>query len=127
MKDFLEYVAKNIVDNMDAVKVVQSAAEDGTVVLELSVDSSDMGKIIGKEGRIIKAIRELVRILAIKQGVRVNVTVKEPEGGKVQPEAAPEATPADKPQEEKPQTPKTRTKKEEPPKEESTEPTPPAE
>lgn len=76
MKDFLEYLAKNIVDNPDKVEVEEDNAA-GYLTLTLSVDPTDMGKIIGREGRIIKALRELVKILAVKQNLRVNVLLKE--------------------------------------------------
>ncbi len=76
MKEFLEYLVKNIVDKPESVSVSESS-DAGNVILSLSVDPSDMGKVIGKEGRIIRAIRELVRVLAIKQNLRVTVNLLE--------------------------------------------------
>lgn len=77
MKGFLEYLVKSIVDKPDVVVVNQTLAETGITNLELTVDPTDMGKVIGKSGRIIKAVRDLVRILAVKQNQRVNVILSE--------------------------------------------------
>lgn len=78
MKDFLENLVKQIVDKPEAVTVEEGSDAYGTQVLAIKVDPSDMGKIIGKGGRIIKAVRDLVRILAVKENARVNVTLAEP-------------------------------------------------
>lgn len=72
MKDFLEWLLKNIVDKPEAVMVRQNGE-----TLEVTVDPSDMGKVIGKEGRIVRAIRDLVRTLAVKQNQHVNVVLQE--------------------------------------------------
>ncbi|OGG06337.1 hypothetical protein A2872_01260 [Candidatus Gottesmanbacteria bacterium RIFCSPHIGHO2_01_FULL_42_12] len=77
MRDFLELIVKNIVDLPDKVVVDESEDDYGKVVLSISVDKTDMGKIIGKEGRIIKAVRDLVKILAVKANRRVNVQLTE--------------------------------------------------
>ena len=77
MKDFLLYLARAIVDSPNDVSVNEVTSPEGYATLELTVAPSDMGKIIGKSGRIIKAVRDLVRILAIKQNTRVNVTLTE--------------------------------------------------
>lgn len=77
MKDLLVYLAKNLVAKPEAVEVTETQEEQGIVNLELSVDSADMGKVIGKEGRIIRALRDLVKVLAIKQNSRVNVVLRE--------------------------------------------------
>lgn len=76
MKDFLQYLVKNIVSQPDKV-VVEELNEMGFENLYLSVAPEDMGKVIGKEGRIIRALRDLVRILAIKSNLRANVILKE--------------------------------------------------
>jgi predicted RNA-binding protein YlqC (UPF0109 family) len=76
---FLEYVIKNLVDNEDAVKIERTVDEMG-VLLTLSVDSSDMGKIIGRQGNTAKAIRTLLRIVGMKSNARVNLKIDEPEG-----------------------------------------------
>lgn len=74
MKEFLEYLIKQIVDTPDEVSVTVMDQE-GFVVLTLTVAQTDMGKVIGKGGRIIKAVRDLVRILAVKTNQRVNVVL----------------------------------------------------
>ena len=77
MKDFLEYLVKNIVDNPDNVSVAEETDQLGIVNLSIHVNPSDMGKVIGKSGRIIKSLRDLVRVLAVKQNCRVNVILIE--------------------------------------------------
>lgn len=78
---FLEVVVKALVDNPDAVVITRSVDEMG-VLLTLTVDASDMGKIIGREGNIAKAIRTLLRVVGMKHNARVNLKVNEPIGGK---------------------------------------------
>ncbi|MDO8515411.1 MAG: KH domain-containing protein [bacterium] len=77
MREFCEYLVKMIVDLPDMVDVSETEDEYGTVVLTITVDPTDMGKVIGKEGKIIKAIRDLVKILAVKEQKRVNVILAE--------------------------------------------------
>lgn len=60
MEDLLEYLAKSLVDEPDAVRVVRSERE-GAVILELHVAPDDVGKVIGRQGRIARALRTLVR------------------------------------------------------------------
>ncbi|MFH0905589.1 MAG: KH domain-containing protein [bacterium] len=80
-QQFVEYVVKAIVGDPDKVKVERKIDELG-VLLELTVDSADMGKIIGKEGRTAKAIRTLLRVLGAQNNARVNLKIIEPEGGR---------------------------------------------
>lgn len=77
MNDFLKYLTSQIVDKPESVIVTENPGEMGITNLELSVDPSDMGRIIGKSGRIIRAVRDLVRILAVKRNVKVNVLLQE--------------------------------------------------
>ena len=79
--DFLEYVVKALVDTPDAVSVVRSVDEMG-VLLTLSVAPEDMGKIIGRDGNIAKALRTLLRVVGMKHNARVNLKINEPVGGK---------------------------------------------
>ena len=72
MKDLLTYIAQNLVEHPQAVDV-QETETDGNVVLELRVDPSDMGKVIGRQGRIAKEIRTLMRSVAQRQGKKVSV------------------------------------------------------
>ncbi|TDX51965.1 KH domain-containing protein [Orenia marismortui] len=74
MKKVLETIAKNIVDNPKEVRV--KAKEDGqAVILELSVADEDMGKVIGKRGRVAKAIRTIITASAIKANKKVTVEI----------------------------------------------------
>jgi uncharacterized protein len=66
-KELLEYIARNLVDDPDAVTVTQ-ADGDGRTILRLSVASDDVGKVIGRGGRTIKAIRDVMRAAGTKDG-----------------------------------------------------------
>jgi predicted RNA-binding protein YlqC (UPF0109 family) len=74
MKELVEVIAKALVDNPDEVFVTVSEEEKGTV-LELRVAQSDMGKVIGKQGRIAKAIRSVVKAAASKEDQKVIVEI----------------------------------------------------
>ena len=74
MKELLLYVAKNLVDPPDAVRVTQTESEEG-IQLELHVASEDMGKVIGRQGRIAKEIRTIVKTVAQRSGERVTVDI----------------------------------------------------
>ena len=74
MKELLLYVAKNLVDQPDAVRVTQTESEEG-IQLELHVASEDMGKVIGRQGRIAKEIRTIVKSVAQRSGERVTVDI----------------------------------------------------
>ncbi len=74
MKELLAYVAKSLVDNPDAVQVKEIDC-DGEVILELRVAPEDMGKVIGRQGRIAKEIRTIVRSLAQRRNTRVSVEI----------------------------------------------------
>ena len=68
MKDVVEVIARALVDNPNSVDVKMIEKENNMVLLELRVDSEDMGKVIGKQGKIARAIRLLVKAAATKQG-----------------------------------------------------------
>lgn len=74
MKELLLYIARNLVDNPDAVTVTEVQGEQ-EVTLELHVAPDDMGKVIGRQGRIAKEIRTVVRSYAQKTGVKVSVDI----------------------------------------------------
>lgn len=80
-QDFVEMVVKAIVDNPNDVQTNRTVDEMG-VLIELTVNPADMGKIIGKEGRTAKSIRTLLRVLGAKNNARVNLKIIEPDGGK---------------------------------------------
>ncbi|MCD6205761.1 MAG: KH domain-containing protein [Candidatus Marinimicrobia bacterium] len=67
MKDFVEYIVKQLVDHPDEVKVSQIDSEK-TIIMELQVKEGDLGKVIGKKGRTAKALRTLLTAAAAKQG-----------------------------------------------------------
>ena len=74
MKDLLLYMAKSLVDNPDAVTVVETSDEEGKV-LELHVAEGDMGKVIGRQGRIAKEIRTIIKTVAQRTGEKVTVEI----------------------------------------------------
>ncbi len=76
---FLEFVVKALVEKADAVKIARTVDEMG-VLLTLSVDPGDMGKVIGRAGNTAKAIRTLLRVVGMKNNARVNLKINEPEG-----------------------------------------------
>lgn len=80
-KEFLEYVIKALVDHPEDVKIDRKVDEMG-VLLSLKVNPEDMGQIIGKGGSTARAIRNLVRIVGLKNHARVNLKIEEPTGGK---------------------------------------------
>src|SRR3989344_5390563 len=77
---FLEYVVKALVDNPNDVKINRVVDEMG-VLLTLSVNKDDMGKVIGRSGQTAKAIRTILRVVGMKNEARVNLKIEEPEGG----------------------------------------------
>ena len=74
MKELVTNIAKSLVDNPENVNVDETENESGTL-LELKVDPQDMGKIIGKQGRIAKAIRTVVKAVASKEDKKVRVDI----------------------------------------------------
>ena len=74
LKGLVEYVAKALVDKPDGVKVDE--VQDGnTTVYELEVDEEDIGKVIGRQGRVVRGIRALVKAAATRKGTRVDLDV----------------------------------------------------
>ena len=74
MKDLLPYIARNLVENPDAVSVTE-VEKDGELTLQLRVAPEDMGKVIGRQGRIAKEIRTLIRSYAQRTGQKVSVDI----------------------------------------------------
>lgn len=72
MKEILELIIKNLVDDQDKVSI-EEKTNDKSVVYEVRVAKEDMGKVIGKQGKMAKSIRSLIRAIAIKEHKRVNV------------------------------------------------------
>ncbi len=88
MKEFIEYIVKNLVDNPDKVQISEVGGTH-TLIIELSVDKSDTGKIIGKKGKTINAIRTLLMAVASRNNMRVNLEIVEEDKHAEEPEAAP--------------------------------------
>ena len=74
MKDLLVTIAKNLVDHPDQMEVIEEVA-GGAITLKLKVAPEDMGKVIGKQGRIARSIRTVIKAAAIHENVRVNVEI----------------------------------------------------
>jgi uncharacterized protein len=74
VKEFLEYIARSLVDKPDAVGV-EVDEEDDETVLTLGVDQEDMGRVIGRDGRIANAIRSLLRVMAARDGRHVELEI----------------------------------------------------
>jgi len=76
MKDTLAYLVSSIVDKPEEV-IIDETVEDGVVNFVIHVNKDDIGKVIGKEGKVIRAIRNSMKIPAIKQNKRIHITVGE--------------------------------------------------
>jgi len=90
-QQFVEFVVKSIVGNQDAVKVVRSVDEKG-VLLELTVDPEDLGRVIGKRGATAQSIRTLLRALGTKNDARYNLKIVD--NGEARPERAMSSKPS---------------------------------
>lgn len=77
MKEFLTFLVKNLVNHPDDVSVEEQVDSSGYISLELKVNPEDIGLIIGKAGKVIKSLRNLVKVKAIIERKRVNVTLIE--------------------------------------------------
>jgi predicted RNA-binding protein YlqC (UPF0109 family) len=75
LKELLEYLARALVDDPDAVEVEEFEEDDGTIVLELAVAEDDYGKVIGRGGRTAAALRAVVKAAAVKENRRVLVDI----------------------------------------------------
>ena len=75
MKEFIEYIAKQLVDKPDNVSVEQTSPDESTIVLNIKVDKSDIGKVIGKHGRNVNAMRTLLTAVGAKGGHRATLQI----------------------------------------------------
>ncbi len=73
-KELVEYVARSLVDEPDAVKVTEVEDDEGTVI-ELHVAEDDMGKVIGRNGSVAKALRTLLKVTAAREGTSVQLEI----------------------------------------------------
>lgn len=76
MKNTLELIIKGIVDNTDQVEITEEE-DQGVVNLTVKVDPAEMGKVIGKEGKVIRAIRNVLRIQAMKENKKIFINLAE--------------------------------------------------
>lgn len=74
IKDMVQFVAQSLADKPDAVQVTESVGE-GVIMIEINVADEDMGRLIGRKGRTINAIRSLARVLSAKMGKKVSVEI----------------------------------------------------
>jgi predicted RNA-binding protein YlqC (UPF0109 family) len=81
IKELVEYVIGSLVEHPDQVRVVEVRAGGGNSILELSVAAADMGRVIGKGGRIINSLRTLAQAAAAREGQRVSLELIEAEDG----------------------------------------------
>jgi len=77
MKELVEYIATSLVDDPSEVRI-QEFRRDQVISLKLQVAKEDMGRIIGKNGRVANSIRLLLRVAAVRQGKKVSLDVEEP-------------------------------------------------
>ncbi len=75
MLGLVEAIAKALVDKPEEVSVRELESGEGTLVIELKVSAQDMGKVIGRQGRIAKALRTVVKAAAVKQNLKVTVEI----------------------------------------------------
>ena len=73
-KELVEYVARSLVDDPEAVKVTEVEDEEGTVI-ELHVAEDDMGKVIGRNGSVAKALRTLLKVMAARNGEQISLEI----------------------------------------------------
>jgi len=110
MKQLVEYILTNITQKPEKVQVTETIDDNGLHLINISVDPEDMGRVIGKSGKVIHAIRNLVRVAAIQKNLRVRVMLEDSQTDK------PEDTTPDKSSE------ATKEEAQEPQESESTEP-----
>jgi predicted RNA-binding protein YlqC (UPF0109 family) len=77
MKELIEFIAKALVDNPDAITISEEVAADGTILVQLAAAQSDMGRIIGKQGRTAKAMRTLLNAKATRENKRAVLQILE--------------------------------------------------
>jgi predicted RNA-binding protein YlqC (UPF0109 family) len=74
MKELIEYIARSLASDPDAVRVTETI-DDDRVMLQLEVAPEDKGKVIGRQGRVAQAMRVLLRVAAVKDGTRANLDI----------------------------------------------------
>lgn len=77
MKELIEFIAKSLVENPEAITISEEEGEDGTVLVKLAAAQEDMGRIIGKQGRTAKAMRTLLNAKATRESKRASLQIME--------------------------------------------------
>lgn len=77
MKELIEFIAKSLVENPDAITISQEEAEDGSILIKLAAAQEDMGRVIGKQGRTAKAMRTLLNAKATRENKRATLQIME--------------------------------------------------
>jgi len=77
MKELIEFIAKSLVENPDAVVISEEDGEDGSTLIKLAAAQEDMGRIIGKQGRTAKAMRTLLNAKATRENKRATLQIME--------------------------------------------------
>jgi predicted RNA-binding protein YlqC (UPF0109 family) len=77
MKEFVEFIAKQLVDNPDGVVVEEKLSEEKKIILSLKVNSDDIGKVIGKQGKTAQAMRTLLTAVSAKEGKRAVLEIED--------------------------------------------------
>src|SRR3982751_2232457 len=95
-QQFIEYIVKSLVNNPDAVKIERRIDEKG-VLLELTVDPEDLGRVIGKKGATAQSLRTLLRALGTKNDARYNLKIVDVGGPRPSHQPADDSPPADQP------------------------------
>ncbi len=103
MKQLIEYIVSNLVNHPEDVIVEEQSDGNDLTLINIQVNPEDIGRVIGKSGKVIKAIRQITRIAAIQKGIRVRVDLIDQNAPAPQTEAEPE-TPEVEPVETKPET-----------------------
>ncbi len=75
MKDLIEHLAKILVEDTDAVSVEEKVTDENVTVYELRVAEQDLGRVIGREGRIAKAMRTIIRSAAARKGMKATIEI----------------------------------------------------
>ncbi len=90
MKQLIEYIVSNLVNHPEDVIVEEQSTDDDLILINIQVNPEDIGRVIGKSGKVIKAIRQITRIAAIQKGIRVRVDLIDQNAPAPQAEAEPE-------------------------------------
>lgn len=77
MKEFIEYIVKQLVDKPEKVRIEESNSDQKTIDIKIEVDKTDIGKIVGKQGKNVNALRTLLTAVAAKDRYRATLQVKE--------------------------------------------------